>query len=73
MYNYYVLPLPGETIEECSAIARMQDGIFERFIIKNKSWQEDVELFQIYTGNIECETIDRRTAESIIKRLEQST
>lgn len=70
MYNHYALPLLGETVQTCTAVGRMKDGIFERYNPKNKKWVEDVELFQIFSGEIDFEFIDKKQADNIIKRME---
>lgn len=69
MYNYYALPLLGETAETCTVVARLKDGVFERYNPKNKSWVEDAELFQIYTGDMNFEGITEKQANIIIDRL----
>ena len=70
MYKYYALPLAGETIDSYTGVARLQDGIFEYYNKKTRLWVVNNELFQIFTGDIECETIDESMVLNIIKRLE---
>ena len=70
MTSYYALIdfEKGETIKNCSSIARYKNGLFEK--LENKEWVEDTSLFAIFIGEFwDYQSIDEITARKIIKRL----
>jgi len=57
------------SIKNCSELLRVNDrGQIEQYYIKSKSWQDAAgDMYGIYTGDIEYETISKKEAEKIIE------
>lgn len=70
MYEYFVLPHIGETTETYRSIARYKDGVFERYHIVDHVWFEDSEMFGIFCGEYEADSITEAQASAIVARLE---
>lgn len=67
---YYAETAPGYGIEKSKLIIREQDNeLIQRYDISTKSWVEDVSMYQIFTGDIECEPISEQQANKIIEGL----
>lgn len=57
------------SIKNCSDLLRLDENCqIEQYNIKSKSWQDaSGDMYGIYTGDIEYETISKKEAEKIIE------
>lgn len=69
--QYYALTQYGTTKENPSAIARLRDGIFERY--RGGEWVEDIALSSILIGEFnDYENITEAEAFRLIRKKEHS-
>lgn len=67
MYNY--LAVTNSTLENCAALLRVaENGAIEKYNTKGKEWQAAYGMSGIYSGDIECEPINKAQADEIIQR-----
>lgn len=67
MYKY--LAVTNSTLENCTALLRVNEGgEIEKYNAKGKEWQAAYGMSGIYSGDIECESINKAQADEIIQR-----
>lgn len=69
--KYFAILYPGETLEECWRVCRECETGFEKYNFLTGVWEYNVELFQIYTGDIEVEEITEAQLHEIIARIQR--
>lgn len=72
LYEYFAPIRPSEDLNTCTGLIRLHRGIFERYYPISDKWIEDTELFLIYAGSPEVETIDEKQALEILERLKKN-
>lgn len=70
--DYYAKTGPGYGIDKSNLIIRsLENQLIQRYDLKKRQWIPDVEMYQIYTGGIECEPITEQQANELVERLSQ--
>lgn len=66
---YKYIAVTNSTPKNSSDLLRIDEsGVIEQYDTKIKNWREaDSEMYGIYSGDIECESISKAEAEEIIE------
>lgn len=71
--KYAALTGPGYTVNTCWGLVRMHDdGKIERYDKQSHGWVDDYEMSGIYTGEIDCDPVEKDVADRLIDNWKDS-